>query len=770
MALYSLSIWFLLLLLRDNLFAARLEPYDSLYDSGVQAYYRGDWQSVILSMEKALLNRELLRRHRISCRIQCDRSTAGFTDLPLDWGPVQDLTFFQRLMDRAACLRRCEGEKIGAQSTYYLTGPELELEFTKRSPYNYLQVAYFKVHKINKAVAAAHTFYMANPDHMEMRQNLEYYKMMEGVKESDFRDLEAKPHMQEFRLGVRHYTDEESALCIPHFEKALEEYFIANLECRSLCDGPYDYDGYNYMDYNADLFQSITDHYVQVMNCRQSCVSELATQPGRDKPIEDFLPSHFNYLQFAYYSMENYTKAVECAKTYLLFFPDDEVMNQNLVYYTAVLGEQEASLISAREDIKAYIRRSLLEKELLYFAYDAFGIAFVDPDKWTPDTVIPTRLMEKQKAERETAARITEEIGNLMKEIENLVEEKSKESLDLSMGIREGGPVLFDDVSVVMNSKALNGSQRVVTDGVISEEECRELLRLTNKCNAKCFISIGFLFYVTAAAFAGDGYRGANSPHTPNEKFYGVTVLKALKLGQEAKVPLRSAYLYYNVTDKVRRLVESYFRLDKPLYFSYSHLVCRSAIDEKQEDRKDLSHPVHADNCILNAEANMCIKEHPAYTFRDYSAILYLNGDFEGGNFIFTELDAKTVTAEVRPQCGRMVGFSSGAENPHGVYAVTKGQRCAVALWFTLDPRHNERERVQADDLIKMLFSPEDTDLSSGKTKDTTDEGVQKATPSTHSDETGKITDAESITVQSSDSTLEHVLGPPLDSEVKTEL
>lgn len=31
-----------------------------------------------------------------------------------------------------------------------------------------------------------------------------------------------------------------------------------------------------------------------------------------------------------------------------------------------------------------------------------------------------------------------------------------------------------------MNSKALNGSQRVVVDGVLSAEECRELQRLTN--------------------------------------------------------------------------------------------------------------------------------------------------------------------------------------------------------------------------------------------------------------------------------------------------
>lgn len=95
----------------------------------------------------------------------------------------------------------------------------------------------------------------------------------------------------------------------------------------------------------------------------------------------------------------------------------------------------------------------------------------------------------------------------------------------------------------------------------------------------------------------------------------------------------------------------------------------------------------------------------------------------------------------MQPQCGRAVGFSSGSENPHGVKAVTKGQRCAIALWFTLDPRHSERvstsaysstvipyplwkqgvagsdvssglqERVQADDLVKMLFRVEEVDL-----------------------------------------------------------
>uniref|UniRef100_A0A8C5KCM3 procollagen-proline 3-dioxygenase n=1 Tax=Jaculus jaculus TaxID=51337 RepID=A0A8C5KCM3_JACJA len=675
---------------------------DLLFTEGTAAYARGDWPGVVLSMERALRSRAALRALRLRCRTQCA------ADLPweADSGPsasptqapgaaaLQDLRFFGALLRRAACLRRCLGPPAA-----HLLSEELDLEFHKRSPYNYLQVAYFKINKLEKAVAAAHTFFVGNPEHVEMRQNLDYYQTMSGVKETDFKDLEAKPHMLEFRLGVKLYSEEQPEEAIPHLEAALQEYFVAYEECRALCEGPYDYDGYNYLDYNADLFQAISDHYVQVLNCKQSCVTELASHPSRDKPFEDFLPSHYNYLQFAYYNIGNYTQAIECAKTYLLFFPSDEVMSQNLAYYAAVLGEEQAGSISPRENAQEYRQRSIHEKELLFFAYDVFGIPFVDPDSWTPEEVIPKRLREKQnhcahRSERETAVRISQEIGNLMKEIETLVEEKTKESLDVSRLTREGGPLLYEGISLTMNSKVLNGSQRVVMDGMISDNECLELQKLTN-----------------AAATSGDGYRGQTSPHTPNEKFYGVTVFKALKLGQEGKVPLQSAHLYYNVTEKVRRVMESYFRLETPLYFSYSHLVCRTAIEESQAERKDNSHPVHVDNCILNAETLVCIKEPPAYTFRDYSAILYLNGDFDGGNFYFTELDAKTVTAEVQPQCGRAVGFSSGTENPHGVKAVTRGQRCAIALWFTLDPRHSERDRVQADDLVKMLFNPEEMDV-----------------------------------------------------------
>lgn len=48
---------------------------------------------------------------------------------------------------------------------------------------------------MEKAVAAAHTFFMANPEHMEMQQNIENYRTMTGVEDLQLVDQEAKPHL-----------------------------------------------------------------------------------------------------------------------------------------------------------------------------------------------------------------------------------------------------------------------------------------------------------------------------------------------------------------------------------------------------------------------------------------------------------------------------------------------------------------------------------------------------------------------------------------------
>lgn len=129
---------------------ATLEPYDLLFDTAVEAYYKNDWMSVILNMEKALRNKATVRKVKAHCRISCANQTA-FSEpitglgVPIPGaGAVEDLGFFQKILKRADCVNSCEIEKLGPPTVHKI-GAEIELEFSKRTPYNYLQVAYFKV-------------------------------------------------------------------------------------------------------------------------------------------------------------------------------------------------------------------------------------------------------------------------------------------------------------------------------------------------------------------------------------------------------------------------------------------------------------------------------------------------------------------------------------------------------------------------------------------------------------------------------------------------
>jgi len=66
-------------------------------------------------------------------------------------------------------------------------------------------------------------------------------------------------------------------------------------------------------------------------------------------------------------------------------------------------------------------------------------------------------------------------------------------------------------------------------------------------------------------------------------------------------------------------------------------------------------------------------------TDRDLSMVLYLNDDYEGGDFVFPELKVR-----VRPEPGMLVCFPSNHHYRHGVEPVTKGQRYSIVCWATV--------------------------------------------------------------------------------------
>uniref|UniRef100_A0A3P9K4K9 procollagen-proline 3-dioxygenase n=1 Tax=Oryzias latipes TaxID=8090 RepID=A0A3P9K4K9_ORYLA len=649
-----------------------LQPYDFLYYSGVRAYYGEEWGKAAELLEKSIATKESLLRVRRLCHDECVAAGADASGkLDSEEGSMWDLWVLDWIQKKAECLRFCMGRFVSPTGLLPVS-TDIDYEFDTRNPYNFLQVTYYKLEKVQKAASAAHTYFVANPSHLEMRNNIEKYRRMEGVTEGDFQDreIEKEKHWVLYDAALQHEASSEWLQAAEKWKACLNETLQQTEECRVQCDvAPQPLPEDRGVDSVDGVFEKAAALSLSLLSCRQSCVTQVATKPGRISAQEDFLPTQLEHLHIAQFKAGDITGAVESLRSFLLFYPSDEDSLDNLqLYYETLGGDVETQLIQPSQAISTYVSRSLEEKKLLYFGVENLGFSFVDPDLWTPEDVVPESQQEHWRSEKE-------------KINERIKEGEQKEEMDDS-GFYAGGPVPQVGVTITMDDEALNGTNRVVLDGVMTERECDRILQLA-----------------TVAASLGDGYQGRRSPHTPHETFEGLTVLRAAKLAQDGLVNQSDARLLHELGERVRGLLHSYFRSPPGLFISFTHLVCRSAIAGDQEGRLDLSHPVHVDNCLLEPETNQCWKEPPAFIHRDLSAILYLNNDFTGGELFFTKRDAKTVTAQVKPTCGRLVGFSSGPVNPHGVAAVTGGRRCALALWFTKEKLYRDMEREEAEAL-----------------------------------------------------------------------
>ncbi|KAK2155797.1 hypothetical protein LSH36_231g04011 [Paralvinella palmiformis] len=272
-------------------------------------------------------------------------------------------------------------------------------------------------------------------------------------------------------------------------------------------------------------------------------------------------------------------------------------------------------------------------------------------------------------------------------------------------------------IKLNLTEEELNGPERFAVDNVITQDECDALIHLANiggvagdgysssgltsvNTENERFAGLTVAKAAEDGGIRGDGYlNSGGSPHTVNEMFEGLGLLRAAKLAAQGKLKSEWVKLYMEKSKLVKDIVEKYFKLKSPLYFDYTHLVCRTSMHEKNKIRTDFSHPIHSDNCIIQSD-NSCKKAPPAYVQRDYSALLYLNDNFTGGEFIFTHQNM-TVQSMVKPWCGFAMAFNAG--NYHGVHAVTSGQRCALAAWYTLDKRFDETAHTIAKNIMKDL-------------------------------------------------------------------
>lgn len=647
-----------------------VQPYDLLYYSGVRAYFKQEWDTAAEFLEKSIASKEAMLRLRRRCHEDC-LAAGTDTSAKLDSGGLWDLWVLDWVQRRAECVRFCVGQSMSPAGLPPVS-MDIDYEFNTRNPYNFLQVVYYKLDKFQKAASAAHTFFVANPSHMEMRNNLEKYRRMQGVTKDDFQDRELHKEMHWVLYDSALLSDASSdwPQAARKWQESVNETLRQIEECRVQCQmAPQHLPEDRGVDGIDGVFEKAAVLSLSLLSCQQSCVTQVATRPGRISAQEDFLPTQLEHQHIAQFKAGDLGGAIQTLRSLLLFYPSDADSLSNLQLYYETLGGDTVPQDKDKQpapELVSYVGRSLQEKKLLYFGKENLAFHFIDPDLWTPEELVPESLRETWRAEKEKLSK---------------KEEEKEEEMDDS-GFYGGGPVTGVGVTIAMDDEALNGTNRVVLDGVMTDRECNTILQLA-----------------AAAVSVGDGYRGRRSPHTPHEKFEGLTVLKAAKLAQDGMVNQSDARLLHELGERVRNLLHSYFRSPAALFFSFTHLVCRTAITGDQEARLDLSHPVHVDNCLLEPETGHCWREPPAFTHRDLSAILYLNDNFDGGDLFFTNRDAKTVTARVRPACGRLVGFSSGPVNPHGVMAVTEGRRCALALWFTKEKPHRDMEREEVESL-----------------------------------------------------------------------
>ncbi|XP_062050682.1 prolyl 3-hydroxylase 3 [Lepus europaeus] len=654
---------------------------DLLYADGLRAYADGAWAQAVALLREALRSQAALGRARQDCGASCaaEPGAPEPDSRQESWEPL----LLRAALRRAECLTQCSARRLGPGGAARLrVGSALRDAFRRREPYNYLQRAYYQLKKLDLAAAAAHTFFVANPTHLQMREDMAKYRRMAGIRPQSFRDLETPPHWAAYDTGLEHLGRQEAGLALPLLEEALQGSLAQVESCRAGCEGPEEQQGLEDeeeegADGQGGLYEAIAGHWIRVLQCRQRCVGDTATRPGRSFPVPDFLPDQLRRLHEAYAQVGNLSQAVQNVLSVLLFYPADETAKKALAQYQAQLGEPHPGL-GPREDVQQFVLRSLGEKRQLYYAMEHLGRSFRDPDAWTPETFIPEALREKLREDQEKRPYDREP--------------PQPKPLTYWKDV-----LLLEGVTLTHDARQLNGSERAVLDGLLTPAECGVLLQLTKDA---------------AGAGARSGYRGRRSPHTPHERFEGLTVLKAAQLARAGAVGSQGAKLLLEVSERVRTLTQAYFSPERPLHLSFTHLVCRSAIEGEQEQRMDLSHPVHADNCVLDPDTGECWREPPAYTYRDYSGVLYLNDDFQGGDLFFTEPNALTVTARVRPRCGRLVAFSSGVENPHGVWAVTRGRRCALALWHTWAPEHKEQEWTEAKELLQ---EPEEEEEEEGE-------------------------------------------------------
>jgi hypothetical protein len=119
-----------------------------------------------------------------------------------------------------------------------------------------------------------------------------------------------------------------------------------------------------------------------------------------------------------------------------------------------------------------------------------------------------------------------------------------------------------------------------------------------------------------------------------------------------------------NAQRRAASLITDFYRLTQPICADLLQIMSWPV---------GIHMPPHADNA--NPDGSLHAMAH-----RDFSGIVYLNDDYQGGEFYFTALDTA-----IKPKRGMLVAFIAGFYHEHAVLRVEGSQRLTMPFFLTFD-------------------------------------------------------------------------------------
>jgi hypothetical protein len=76
---------------------------------------------------------------------------------------------------------------------------------------------------------------------------------------------------------------------------------------------------------------------------------------------------------------------------------------------------------------------------------------------------------------------------------------------------------------------------------------------------------------------------------------------------------------------------------------------------------------------------------------RTYTAVMYINDDFVGGQTRILKENSHKTEYICKPKKGSVLIFKSDESCLHGVYKIEKGERLTLSMWFAIDEEYLEK-------------------------------------------------------------------------------